>query len=75
MKRKSIEKLIMHWSGIDRAKPHQSRSRRCNLWLTEKYHFLKSLVIIINKRSELVSKCRHEDKFHLVNYKAIPSDN
>ena len=75
MKGKGIEKLIMHWSVIDHAKPHQNRSKRCNLCLTEKYHILTSLIILINKRSELVSKCRHEDKFHLVNYKAIPSDN
>ena len=75
MKRKGIKKPIMHWSVIDHAKPYQNGSKRCNLCLTEKYHILTSLIILINKRSELVSKCRHEDKFHLVNYKAIPSDN
>ena len=35
MKRKGIEKLIMHWSVIDHAKPDQNRSTRCNLCLTE----------------------------------------
>ena len=75
MKRKSIKKQIMHWSVIDNAKPYQNGSKRCNLRLTEKYHILTSLVNLINKRSELVSKCGHEINFHLVNYKAIPPDN
>ena len=75
MKRKGIKKPIMHWSVIDHAKPYQNGSKRCNLCLTEKYHILTSLVNLINKRSELVSKCHHENKFDLLNYKAIPPDN
>ena len=74
MKRKGIKKPIMHWSVIDHAKPYQNRSKRCNLCLTEKYHILTSPVNLINKRSELISKCHHENKFRLVNYKAIPLD-
>ena len=35
MKRKGIEKPIMHWSAIDYAKPYQNGSKRCNLCLTE----------------------------------------
>ena len=75
MKRKSIEKPIMHWSVIDQAKPYQNGFKRCNLCLTEKYHILTSPVNLINKRSERVSKCPHESKFYLINYKAIPPDN
>ena len=75
MKRKCIEKPIMHALVIDHAKPYQNGSKRCNLCLTEKYHILTSLVNIINKWSELVSKCHHENKFDLLNYKAIPPDN
>ena len=75
MKRKGIKKPIMHWSVIDHAKPHQNGSKRWNLCLTEKYHILTSPVNLINKRSKLVSKYRHEKKFHLVNYKATPLDN
>ena len=71
MKRKDIIKPIMHWSIIDNAKPHQNGSKRWILCLTEKYHILTSPVNLINKRSELVSKCRHEKKFHLVNFKAV----
>ena len=75
IKRKGIEKPIMHWSVIVHANPYQNGSKRCNLCLTEKYHILISLVNLVNKRSELVSKCRHESKFYLVNYKAIPPGN
>ena len=63
MKRKGIEKQIMHWSVIDHAKPNQNDSERSHLCLTEKYHTLTPPVNPINKRSELVSKCRHENKF------------
>ena len=75
MKRKDIEKPIIHWSVIDHAKPYQNGSKRCNLCLTEKYHILTSPFNLINKSFELVSKCGHENKFYLVNYKAIPPDN
>ena len=75
MKRKGIEQPVMHWSVIDHGKPYQNRSQRCNLCLKEKYHILTSPVNLINKRSELVSKYRHKNKFYLVNYKAIPRDN
>ena len=69
-KKKGIEKPIMHWSVIDQAKPYRNGSKRSNLCFTEKYHILTSPVNLINKRSEFVSKCRHEIKFYLVNYKA-----
>ena len=42
MKRKDIEKPIIHWSVIDHAKPYQNGSKRCNLCLTEKYYILIS---------------------------------
>ena len=69
--KKGIEKPIMHWSVIDHVKPYQNGFKRCNLCLKEKYHILKSPFNLINKRSDLASKCRHENKLYLVNYKAI----
>ena len=59
IKRKGMEKIIMHWSVIDHAKRYQNRSKRCNLCLTERYHILTSPVNLINKKLELVSKCRY----------------
>ena len=58
MKGKGIEKPIMHWSVIDHAKPYTNGSKRCNLCLAEKYHILRSPANHMNKRPELVSKCR-----------------
>ena len=69
MKRKCIEKATMYWSVIDHAKPYKNGSKRCDLCFTEKCHILTSTVNLVNKRSELVSKCRYENKFYLVNYK------
>ena len=65
----------MHWSVIDHAKRYQNGSKRFKLYLTENYHILTSPVNLINKRFELVLKCRYESKFYLVNYKAILTDN
>ena len=42
------------------------------LCLTEKYHILLSwLNPFNNKRKDLVSKCRHESKYYLSNYKGF----
>ena len=71
LKRKDIYKSIKHWSVTDHAKPYMNESKRCNLSLTEKYHILTSPVNLNNKMSELISKCCHENKFYLINYKAI----
>ena len=75
MKINCIEKPITYWSAFDYDKSYQNGTKRCNLCLKEKHHILTSLVNLISKRSELVSKCRHENKFYLVNYKPIQADN
>ena len=51
-----------------RARPYHNSSKRCDLCLAEKLHIIKrSNNNLLNKRSELVSKCRHENKFYLKN--------
>ena len=75
LKKKGINDPSTHWSIIDHARPYVNGSKRCHLCLTEKFHIITSPLKLLNKRSELVSKCRHENKFYLVNYKAIPPDN
>ena len=47
MKRKGMEKPIMHWSVIDHAKPYRNESKRSNLCLTERYHILTLPVNLI----------------------------
>ena len=62
--------FTLRWENIKSARPYQNGSRRCDLCLTEKL-----LIIdgddnkLLNKRSELISKCRHENKYYLMNYK------
>ena len=62
----------LEWKILDKAKSYQSGSRKSLLCLTEKYHILFSKLNLLNSRSELVTKCRHENKFDLSNYKDIP---
>lgn len=56
------------WTIIRRARPYNNISKRCDLCLTEKLMIITANPDrILNKRSELISKCRHENKFYLRN--------
>ena len=56
------------WTIISRARPYNNISKRCDLCLTEKLMIITANPDrILNKRSELISKCRHENKFYLRN--------
>ena len=57
------------WSIIDRAPAYRNGDNHCRLCLTEKYHIIFQPRDIINKRCEIISKCRHENKFYLCNLK------
>ena len=58
------------WSIIRRSTPYRTGSKRCNLCNWEKYHILNcDRNRFINKRDELLNKCRHRDKFLLKNFK------
>ena len=56
-------KILRRTSGYNRA------SKLCNLCLSEKFEIckFKNKSILLNKRNELVSKCRHENKYILSN--------
>ena len=71
--KQGIDNPVIKWSIIDYAKPYINGSKKCNLCLTEKFHIINSPLKLLNKRSELVSKCRHENKYYFNNYK-IPPD-
>ena len=59
----------VNWNVVTTAKPYNNASKRCNLYLTEKLHIIKcSDDDPLNKRSELVSKCRHENKYYAKNF-------
>ena len=63
------------WRILKKAQAYRNGSKRCNLCLTEKLAIIDGEPNkLLNKRSELVSKCRHENKFYLSNYKTSYKD-
>ena len=59
------------WKIHKRAASYTSQSRRCNLCLAEKLAILQEdKGSSLKKRSELISKCRHENRFYLSNFLA-----
>ncbi|PIK34222.1 hypothetical protein BSL78_28957 [Apostichopus japonicus] len=49
-------------------KAYSNESKRCNLCLTEKLIIINTdKRTLLNKRPELISKCRHENKFYIYN--------
>ena len=58
----------VRWKIVARAKSYSPSSGTCNLCRTEKYFIIcKPEMASLNKRNELLSKCRHRDKFLLSN--------
>ena len=59
------------WSIIKHAPAYSNISKKCELCLREKLAIITypELDNLLNKKSELISKCRHENKFLLRNYK------
>ena len=63
----NIENYKISWSIISSASAYNNISKRCNLCLTEKLYIIKAnKASNLNKRAELISKCRHENKYSLV---------
>ena len=57
-KKKEFE---VKWSILKHAAVYHNKARRCNLCLEEKLQILKAdKRTLLNKRSELFSKCRHQ---------------
>lgn len=56
------------WNLLCRAPHYSNITKRCNLCIEEKFYILcKPENATLNKRNELVSKCRHKAKFLLRN--------
>ena len=64
----------IRWSVQRRATAYQNTTRMCNLCLVEKLEIIKAdKKRSLNKRTELFSKCRHENRFYLCNFPpAVP---
>lgn len=58
----------INWVIKECAPSYTNVSKKCKLCVTEKYHILKAdKATSLNKKSELISKCRHQRKFLLAN--------
>ena len=57
------------WPVHKRANAYSNKTKRCSLCLAEKLAISQARKSSsLNKRSELVSKCRHENKYYLSNF-------
>ena len=66
--RDSNKDFNIKWTIICKARPYSDITKRCDLCTTEKLMIINSKPDeLLNKRSELISKCRHENKFYLRN--------
>ena len=58
------------WRILCHASPYSNKTKRCNLCIAEKYFIIcKPEAATLNKRTELIGKCRHKDRFLLMNTK------
>ena len=65
LKRKN-EMFNINWSILSKASKYNPSTKQCNLCTTEKTLILLSKdADLLNKRSELMGKCRHRAKFVL----------
>ena len=65
LKEKNV-RFSLTWKVLSKCTPYVCGSRVCNLCTTEKLWILKSdPKITLNKRTEIVGKCRHRAKFKL----------
>ena len=62
----SNQNFKIKWKLICQARPYNNISKRCHLCICEKYFIIcKYRMATLNKRSELISKCRHQNKFSI----------
>ena len=69
LKDKSIDNVEMDWYIVEKAPPLKNGSKRCELFLTEKYHIIFQKFDHLNQGKGLLNKCRHRNKFLLCNFK------
>ena len=67
--KKSNTNYKVTWQVLQSAIPYKIGGIRCDLCLSEKLHIINTKDRIINKKTELISKCRHKNKFTLKSLK------
>ena len=64
------ENYEIKWSVVKKSIPYRTGSKKCNLCLWEKYYILNcDKDEFLNKRDEILNKCRHREKFLLRKFK------
>ena len=66
----NITKKSVEFSILKKSHPYRVGAKKCELCLWEKLLILKNEKLLINKRDEFISKCRHVNKFMLKNFKS-----
>ena len=57
----------IQWTILAKAAAYNNKTKHCNLCLTGKLHIIRAdTATLLNKISELISKCRYENKFMLI---------
>ena len=71
-KEKHQETPTLKWSIVKQVPSYSNITKKCLLCLHEKFEILNypNPVEMLNKRSELISKCRHSNKFLLKIFKS-----
>ena len=68
MLKEENKKYSIKWTIAARASPYACGTRKCDLCLTEKMLILDSEAgKMLNKRAEILYKCRHQNKYKLKN--------
>ena len=67
--KKDKQEISIKWYIKEKAKVYSLVIKRCMLCLRDKFQILFSKERLLNKRKEIISKCRHETKNILINYK------
>ena len=68
----SKEEPILVWKILGQYQPCNVNTKRCLLCLDEKLQIaIYNRNNILNKRTEIISKCRHRNKYALANYDSI----
>ena len=66
----------LKWRIMKKSPAYRNGAKRYNLCLTRKTSIISGDPSkLLNKRSELISKCRHENKFYVKNYKTSIKDD
>ena len=73
-RQKKDEGLVydIKWKIKEQAKAYNNTSKKCNLCIAEKFNIITAEKShALNKKSEMVSKCRHANKFLLAHYGGV----